>query len=96
MNLHQLEARFIEIDKQPEPMRTDNLVHLMNTLEARFLEIDKQPEPMRTDNLVHLMNTLEAHYGTFQSWQRGTQAPDLETAEMRLYRAVGDARVFTD
>ena len=68
----------------------------LQQLEARFLEIDKQPEPMRTDNLVHLMNTLEARYGTFQSWQRGQQAPDLETAEMRLYRAVSDARVFTD
>ena len=71
----------------------------MNTLqqlEARFLEIKKQPEPMRTDNLVHLMNTLEAHYGTFQTWGRGQQAPDLETAEMRLYRAVSDARVFRD
>ena len=47
-------------------------------------------------NLVHLMNTLEARYGTFQTWGRGQQAPDLETAEMRLYRAVSDARVFTD
>ena len=71
MNLHQLEARFLEIDKQ-------------------------QTEPMRTDNLVHLMNTLEARYGTFQTWGRGQQAPDLETAEMRLYRAVSDARGFTD
>ena len=68
----------------------------LQQLEARFLEIDKQPEPMRTDNLVHLMNTLEARYGTFQTWGRGQQAPDLETAEMRLYRAVSDARVFTD
>ena len=69
----------------------------LQQLEARFLEIDKQQtEPMRTDNLVHLMNTLEARYGTFQTWERGTQAPDLETAEMRLYRAVSDARVFAD
>lgn len=71
----------------------------MNTLqelETRFLEIDKQPEPMRTDNLVHLMNTLETQYGTFQTWGRGQQAPDLETAEMRLYRTVSDARVFAD
>ena len=68
----------------------------LHQLEARFLEIDKQPEPMRTDNLVHLMNTLEARYGTFQTWGRGTQAPDLETPAMRLYRAVSDARVFAD
>lgn len=69
----------------------------MNTLqelEAQFLEIDKQPEPMRTDNLVHLMNTLETQYGTFQSWQRGTQAPDLETPAMRLYQAISEARCF--
>lgn len=71
----------------------------MNTLqqlETRFLEIDKQPEPMRTDNLVHLMNTLETQYGTFQSWQKGTPAPDLETAEMRLYQMISEARVFRD
>ena len=42
------------------------------------------------------LQQLEARYGTFRTWGRGTQAPDLETAEMRLYRAVSDARVFAD
>ena len=53
-------------------------------------------EPDRTNTLVDLMNVLEREYHTFQMWNSDSQAPDLTTPEMVLYREISNARVFSD
>jgi hypothetical protein len=76
----------------PDQKKRGKIMQL-ETIEARFNEIKTTYyEPDRTTALVQLMDVLETQYGTFQSWQRGTQAPDLETPEMVLYRAISAAR----
>lgn len=49
-------------------------------------------EPARTNALVDLMNVLEREYHTFQTWNSDSQAPDLTTPEMVLYREISMAR----
>lgn len=49
-------------------------------------------EPERTNTLVDLMNVLEREYHTFQTWNSDSQAPDLTTPEMVLYREISMAR----
>lgn len=53
-------------------------------------------EPARTNALVDLMNVLEREYGTFQTWNSDSQAPDLTKPEMILYQEISNARVFSD
>ena len=65
----------------------------LNRIESRFEEIKRDyREPQRTDELVLLMNVLESQYGTFKVWNDESDAPDLTTPEMRLYRQISMAR----
>lgn len=65
----------------------------LNRIESRFEEIKRDyREPQRTDELVLLMNVLESQYGTFKVWNDESDAPDMSTPEMRLYRQISMAR----
>ena len=65
----------------------------LTTIESRFEEIKRDyREPQRTDELVLLMNVLESQYGTFKVWNDESDAPDMSTPEMRLYRQISMAR----
>ena len=66
------------------------------TIKAEFERLQGVDEPQRTNELVKLMNVLEREYRTFQTWSGESQAPDLTTPEMVLYREISNARVFSD
>ena len=68
------------------------LQHIREAYEA----VKQLNEPTRTNALVDLMNVLEREYGTFKTWRNESQAPDLTTPEMVLYREISNARVFSD
>lgn len=68
------------------------LQHIKERYEAAI----QLSEPERTNTLVDLMNVLEREYHTFQTWSSDSQAPDLTTPEMVLYREISNARVFSD
>lgn len=62
------------------------------TIKAEFERLQGVDEPQRTNELVKLMNVLEREYRTFQTWSSDSQAPDLTTPEMVLYREISAAR----
>ena len=62
------------------------------TIKAEFERLQGVDEPQRTNELVKLMNVLEREYRTFQTWSSDSQAPDLTTPEMVLYREISNAR----
>lgn len=68
----------------------------LTEIAAEFERVQAHNEPRRTDELVKLMNVLEREYRTFKTWGSSDSKPDLETPEMRLYRQISDARVFSE
>ena len=68
----------------------------LEAIKAEYERLQGVDEPQRTNELVKLMNVLEREYRTFQTWSGDSQAPDLTTPEMVLYREISNARVFSD
>ena len=68
----------------------------LQQIREAYEDVKQLNEPARTNALVDLMNVLEREYHTFQTWSSDSQAPDLTTPEMVLYREISNARVFSD
>jgi hypothetical protein len=64
----------------------------LQQIRTRYEAAIQLSEPERTNTLVDLMNVLEREYHTFQTWSSDSQAPDLTTPEMVLYREISMAR----
>lgn len=64
----------------------------LEAIRAEYERLQGVDEPQRTNELVKLMNVLEREYGTFKTWRNESQAPDLTTPAMLLYREISAAR----